>query len=82
MKIINKLLKLRERQMINNNLKSVLYLKQDKFDDLFSEIQKMTRPFFVMPEKVWDFWLHEIMPKFVNGNDLRVLGYDIKVLAR
>ena len=82
MEIIPKLLKLRERQMINNNLKSVLYLKQDKFDDLFSEIQKATRPFFVMPEKVWDFWLHKIMPMFVNGNDLRVLGYDIKVLSR
>ncbi len=82
MKILNKLLKLRERQMINDNLKSVLYFKCDRFYDLFSEIQTMTMPLFTMPEKVWDFWLREIMPKFVDGDDLLVLGYTVKKLDK
>lgn len=82
MKIIDKLLRLRERQMVNDNLKSVLYFKCDRFYDLFSEIQTMTMPLFTMPEKVWDFWLREIMPQFVDGDDLLVLGYTVKKLDK
>ena len=82
MEIIPKLLKLRERQMISNKVKSVLYLKRERFYDLFSELQMMTRPAFTMPQVIWNDWVCKIMPMFVNGNDLRVLGYNIKVLSR
>lgn len=80
MKILDKLLKLRERQMINNNLKSVLYLKHDRFFDLFSEIQMMTRPNFSVPQVVWDDWVYKIMPIFVSGSSLLILGYEIRIL--
>lgn len=82
MNLIARLLKLRERQMINDNVKSVLYLKRDRFYDLFSEIQKMTHPLFTMPQDAWDWWLENIMPQFVSGNDLLVLGYTVKKLER
>ena len=79
--IIERLLKLRCRQLSNDNLKSVLHLGPDRFYDLFSEIQKMTCPAFSMPQKVWDFWLQEIMPKFVEGNNIHILGYEIRMLS-
>ena len=82
MKIVDKLLRLRERQSINDNVKSVLYFKHDRFFDLFSELQMMTRPAFTMPQVIWDDWVHKIMPMFVSGDSLRVLGYEIRVLLR
>jgi hypothetical protein len=82
MSIVDKLLKLHHRQMRNDNVKSVLYFKRDRFYDLFSEIQKITRPAFAMPQAIWDSWIYKTMPKFVEGNSLRVLGYEIKALLR
>lgn len=78
--IIERLLKLRERQIINDSLKSILHLRSDRFYDLFSEIQQLTRPSFDMAQCVWDDWLYEVMPKFVIGNNLIVLGYEIRML--
>lgn len=77
---IGKILKLRERQLINGNIKSVLHFKPDRFFDLFNELQTMTRPAFSMPQVTWDFWLHKIMPQFVKGDSLRVLGYEIRIM--
>ena len=82
MKIIDKLLRLHCRQSINDNVKSILYFKHDRFFDLFFELQMMTRPAFTMPQFAWDYWLYNIMPRFVSGDSLRVLGYEIRILPR
>ncbi len=80
--IIERLLKLRSRQQCNGTVKSVLYLKRDRFFDLFSELKKATCPSFNMPQRVWDFWLRKILSQFISGDNLHVLGYEIRMLLR
>jgi hypothetical protein len=80
MKLIDRILRLYTRQLINDNVRPVLHLSEEHFWGLFSELQMMTRPAFCMPQVVWNFWVCKIMPQFVEGNDLRVLGYRIKVI--
>lgn len=82
MAILDRLLKLRERQMVNNKKKSLLYFKRDRFYDLYWEIKRLTHPCFDMPQVVWDFWLYKIMPQFLDGNEIQILGYKIRALER
>lgn len=80
MTLIDRILRLRYRQMANNRLKCILHLRCERFYDLFYEIQQLTRPSFYRSQGMWDFWLFEIMPLFVEGGNLRILGYEVRCL--
>ncbi len=80
MELTDRLLRLRNRQMVNGRLKSVLHLGLKRFLDLHWEIMQMTRPLIDMPDSMHEFWRKEIMSKFVKGDTLLVLGYEIRAL--
>lgn len=80
MTLIDKILRLHYRQMANDRLRCILHLRCERFYDLFNDIQQLTRPSFYMSQGMWDFWLFEIMPKFVEGGNLKVLGYEVRTL--
>lgn len=76
---IDKLITLRERQIINDNVKPVLYFKLSRFFDLLFEIIKASCPVFTTD--ALGFFLRKIMPMFVQDNDFWVLGYRIRILS-